>query len=313
MNIPDDDCLARYHAGEATAGEQEKVAAWLKQDPENARKMGLLQEDLEFITSHYKEDAFNVDTAWQNFADSHMVNPRYRWKQLYRYGAAAAVVLLAGAAIWGYIGQEKSPEWVSVRTGENEQRKIVLPDSSIVTLAPSTMISYSTDRQIRLDGKAFFEVSHEEHRPFFVSTQQLEVTVLGTSFLVDEQDDSAKVIVSSGKVRVKENKGGDNVILTAGNEATYRSAPGTLLKSETTDANWLSWQTGVLMFKNTPVREVLAKLGERYHVRLRIKDVPPEIVSKWAVSAEFGQISLDQAIKTLEDILGVKLEKQRIK
>ncbi|HJT72951.1 MAG TPA: FecR domain-containing protein [Chitinophaga sp.] len=313
MNIPDDDCLARYLAGEATTGEQEKVAVWLKQDPKNARKMGLLQDDLEFIASNYREDAFNVDTAWQNFADSHMVSPRHRWRQLYRYGAAAAVVLLAGAAIWVYVGKEKAPEWVSVRTGENEQRKIVLPDSSIVTLASSTMISYSTDRQIKLDGKAFFEITQAPHRPFSVSTQQLEVTVLGTSFLVDEQDDSTKVIVSSGKVRVKENKGGDNVTLTAGNEATYRSAPGSLLKSETMDANWLSWQTGVLVFKNTPVKEVLAKLGERYHVRLRLKDVPPVVADKWSVSAEFGQISLDQAVKILEDILGVKLEKERIK
>ena len=40
------------------------------------------------------------------------------------------------------------------------------------------------ERKVELDGEAFFDVEHNEHKPFVVSTEKLDIKVLGTKFNV---------------------------------------------------------------------------------------------------------------------------------
>lgn len=109
MNAPNDDCLARYLSGEASAGEQEEVARWMKEDPENVRKMELLEEDLRFIAAHYHENAFSIDTGWNKFIERQQVIFGRDRRRLYSRVAAALIILLAGTAFWFYQHQGKVP------------------------------------------------------------------------------------------------------------------------------------------------------------------------------------------------------------
>lgn len=163
-----------------------------------------------------------------------------------------------------------------------------------------------------MEGKAFFEVTQAAHRSFSVSTQQLEVAVLGTSFLIDEKADGTKIIVSSGKVRVTEKQGDCQVILAAGKEVAYLPEAGKLESTSTTDVNWLSWKTGVLCFKNTPLPEALNRIGEYYHVRLYTDSIPDQQLAAMRLSATFDQRSLYEAIYTIEQIFDITLKTERI-
>lgn len=85
---------------------------------------------------------------------------------------------------------------------------VVLSDRSQVILKPNAKISYpsvfrNNQRVVYLNGDAFFKVSKNREKPFYVYNKNLKVKVLGTSFLVQEAE--AQVSVSTGKVEVNEN------------------------------------------------------------------------------------------------------------
>lgn len=88
------------------------------------------------------------------------------------------------------------------------EKTITLSDHSQVVLKPNAKITYpsifkNNKRVVYLHGDAFFKVSKNRQKPFYVYNKNLKVKVLGTSFLVQEAE--AQVSVSTGKVEVNEN------------------------------------------------------------------------------------------------------------
>jgi transmembrane sensor len=93
----------------------------------------------------------------------------------------------------------------------DKPQRIVLPDHSMVVLQPKSSISYAaTDfernakREVYLSGKAFFDVTKNPDKPFFVYANELITKVLGTSFLIKafDKDREVEVAVKTGKVSV---------------------------------------------------------------------------------------------------------------
>ncbi len=88
--------------------------------------------------------------------------------------------------------------------------KINLPDNSQIVLKPNSKISYPAEfnkeeaREVYLSGEAFFNVSKNTKRPFYVYTNDLITKVLGTSFNIKtyENCSNLEVEVKTGKVSV---------------------------------------------------------------------------------------------------------------
>lgn len=76
----------------------------------------------------------------------------------------------------------------SVTTKYGNRTKITLPDGTIVSLNAGSKLDYNPSlfnrelREIYLSGEAFFEVVKNTKKPFIVHTENMLVTVLGTSF-----------------------------------------------------------------------------------------------------------------------------------
>jgi transmembrane sensor len=91
-------------------------------------------------------------------------------------------------------------------------REVFLPDGSLICLFPGSRVAFSAcfkskKREVYLDGEAFFEVSHDAHRPFLVYTNALTTRVLGTSFFIKAYKKQKEIVVSvqTGQVSVYEN------------------------------------------------------------------------------------------------------------
>ena len=158
-------------------------------------------------------------------------------------------------------------------TGVGEVRKIDLPDGSTVALDAETAlaIDYTAERRgLRLlAGRAFFEVTQDTQRPFVVATEDLEVTVTGTSFAVAIAESGESVAVGSGSVRAQAggDKGG-----TAGAEYDMRSGDRLMVRandrrvsrSRVKPADVAAWREGLLVADSMALSEVVEQLG-RYH------------------------------------------------
>ncbi len=112
-------------------------------------------------------------------------------------------------------------------------KQILLQDGSIVLLQPGAAIAFpkkfaADKREVFLEGVAFFKVSKNAERPFYVYDDNIITQVLGTSFIIKKVDQQIEVDVLTGRVAVFENnkiKERDNktngVVITPNQKVTY--------------------------------------------------------------------------------------------
>jgi len=181
-------------------------------------------------------------------------------------GSAIAACLALMVGVFGGVGAD-------YETGTKSLQVIALADGSEVTLAPNSAINVSFEKDLRVvelvKGKALFDVTANKQRPFVVQTDQLDVTVLGTSFEVRSGVTSfsatASVAVRHGKVRVEEKAlpNPEAQILRAGDWMSLN--PKGQTTSGTRDvAQIAAWQNNILLAHGTSLEEVVAELDHYF-------------------------------------------------
>ncbi|MBQ7855889.1 MAG: DUF4974 domain-containing protein [Alistipes sp.] len=105
-------------------------------------------------------------------------------RRVMRY--AAIVLLLAGVAGLGaYIYYDKN-QYCEIVADNSQNKTIVLPDQSTVTLKADSKISFpakfTEERVVYLDGEALFDVAKRKGAEFVVKAKGAQICVKGTKF-----------------------------------------------------------------------------------------------------------------------------------
>lgn len=239
------------------------------------------------------------------------------------YGSAkrvAAILVIAGGAMamgieLVHAGRGRRPEPVLVATLPGQRTSIRLPDGSRATLAPNTKLRYSIShgrgpREISLDGEAYFEVRHDEARPFRVRTASAVVKDLGTEFVVREYaaDTSVRVAVRLGAVSVSGSAptGAPATGLRAG-QAVEVNSRGAVVRLTADTASYWAWVNGRLAFDATPLPEVLDRLSRWYGVEFRMTD---STLAEQYFTGAFDAVSLPRALEILGPLVHAGFEQR---
>ncbi len=88
--------------------------------------------------------------------------------------AVAVVLVLVGLGTW-FTVERNAPDWVAITTAPGQMKDVYLPDSTLVALAGDSWIGMTRRdmikrRAVEMNGKAFFQVTRNEARPFSVKT-----------------------------------------------------------------------------------------------------------------------------------------------
>ena len=293
MNQHDFDILLqKYLAGACNAEEEQKVISWS-----------------ESMLSHSKI-ALNTDEQkvirkrlWKRLKHSSL--PR-RWyygtASWFRLGIAACVVLASGYLFYvqdiPYLlgmarltGDEAitkdTTEFRAFRkiTNLHDLKKITLEDGSIVTLGKESTITFpqhfdGTQRQVRLDGEAFFDVTKDPERPFIVYAGELTTQVLGTSFNVKSYKgaETIEIQVITGRVSVYENqkKGPQNrngVILNPNQKITFDKLSKKLVPELVEEPAIVTppKKKSLFVFQEEPLPKVLAAIQNAYNIEIVVE------------------------------------------
>jgi len=202
--------------------------------------------------------------------------------------------------------------------------KIVLPDSSVVTLNGNSQISYvptwepSATRKVWLEGEAFFEVrKKDEANPqneaaeglkFVVFTSNFNVEVLGTSFNVNDRGDRASVVLNSGKVRLQKKTKSNDIEMKPGDRVAVSSESDDLDTKTVDPELYSSWTKNKLVFERTPLPEIARLLEDNYglDVTFKYEDLKDRIFT-----ATIPTIQVDVLLAILEESMkGVKITKE---
>jgi transmembrane sensor len=233
--------LKKYLAGEATQEESQMIDEWYRamgnqkdSSLSNLEDVLLEKRHWSALSSHIKKDRKLVQaksvTLWRTA------------------GIAASVVMVLASFFYFYVQKDRVREptattrndrevqpWTKVENTKLLPQLIALPDGSKITLEPKSTLRYlslfkETQREVYLEGEAFFDIVHNPKHPFLVHTSKVITRVLGTSFRVKDFSTEKNILVAvkSGKVLVYKNQGTsqgktsqDEIILTPNQQILY--------------------------------------------------------------------------------------------
>ncbi|HSU17557.1 FecR family protein [Longimicrobium sp.] len=234
---------------------------------------------------------------------------RPRWRTPAVLAAAAALILaIGGALVWRTLRPHAGGWQARYATAVGGTQAIELPDGSRVLLGPASRLvvanGYGDDeRRLRLHGEAFFDVVHDDVRPFEVVTDAARVTDVGTAFTVATGgQDSTRVVVTHGSVKVTP-PGRGATVLRAGDRASVARG-GVKVERGAATREDVAWTTGRLVFRDAPLAEVAAEMRRWYGVTLRVDD--PALAARH-LTADFQGQSAGAALRIVAATLGGEL------
>lgn len=306
----------KYLLGEATPVEKEQVKQWLAADPGNQAYYDELKKVWDTSLQLAAASTVDENKAWQRFrqrvlqvennkspAQPSVSKPGWGWIKI-----AASVVLVIGLAVLGYwIYDNRTPQQMLAQTN-NTVLNDTLPDGSVVTLNKTSSLSYpsrfrGSKREVVLKGEAFFHVAPDKTKPFIVSVNDVEITVVGTSFNVRSENGLTAVIVETGIVRVTHK--GKTVELHANEQLAVTSAD-SLNKAPVTDKLYNYYRTKEFVCDDTPLWKLVEVLNEAYKSNIVI--ARPEL-RDLRINVSLYNESLDRVLELISLTLGVKINK----
>jgi ferric-dicitrate binding protein FerR (iron transport regulator) len=249
----------------------------------------------------------NIDEDWSKVRSRMSFLPRSRKIPLRKYGMQIAAIFILAIGLAFFLSQVLnkaklySPEYYEI-VSAGEIQEIKLPDGSIVSLNKNGKLFRNsefgkTNRDIILEGEAFFNVSRNEDLPFKIHTMNSTVEVLGTSFNVKSDTDLIIVSVMTGKVAFYLNDDNETRLeLNADNAGELNPQTRKLELQNSFDPNSIVWYTKEFIFKDTPFFKVCEVIADYYHLKLRID---PELHNDELIKAEISTDSINHVISEI--------------
>jgi transmembrane sensor len=244
-----------------------------------------------------------------------------------KYAAVAAVV----AFVFGFsyfmlfnehsflknnFAQSVQDKTILLQTAASEVKELVLPDGTIVYANADTRIEYDNSqfnkeqREIWLEGEAFFEVAKNPEKPFIIHSGFLQTIVRGTSFNVKAYKEIGEVSVSvrTGKVEVgKDDK--TFAILTPNKQLIYNEKTE---KHTVSESNWedaVAWKDLRLVLKNANIAEFKLRIKQLYNVDITVEG---NILDNERFGLSFQKnTDLVDVMTVVEQLYDVKIEETK--
>lgn len=177
--------------------------------------------------------------------------------------------LLYDDTLLNTVGTEEN-QLIVPRGGEYS---IVLSDGTRVWLNSASELKYPVRftgnvRRVYLKGEAYFEVAHDRNKAFFVMTDEVEVKVYGTEFNVNTRAGGCvQTTLIDGSVSVR-NDGTGEWMLRPDQMAEYNPENGKIDVRKVDVTNYISWKSGVYVFENRTVEQIMDELALWYDVEV---------------------------------------------
>lgn len=258
---------ARLDGSTLTSDDRNALDAWLAADPSHRALLTSycqfsadLEQQLPLLAG-IRDEVAEAQTAAKTTRSLPWLS-----RPLWAGAALLAVAVLAAVFLWPGDG---SVELRNIATAAAQRQNLTLPDGSRVELNAQTALAVdftAAARRVRLaGGEAFFQVSRDPARPFYVETPAGSVRVTGTQFNVRSESPGAlEVTVLEGSVQVQ--PGGAAVRDLTHGDRLWREAD-TVTVTSLSDGKLrdaLAWRQGRIVFEGTPLRDALARFA-RYH------------------------------------------------
>lgn len=237
-----------------------------------------------------KFDQHNVFNKLEQYKTNRLQQEKRTIRLIPNWSIAIAASVVIAFGLFYFLTAESH-----FNTSIGQQLAVTLPDRSQVQLNSNSdldfkSLNWKNNREINLDGEAFFDV--EKGKSFKVHTEEGVVEVLGTEFNVISRANYFEVRCQEGKVKVTSKAANDETVLLPGNAVRIVNNKLEKWDYNISEPNWL---IGESTFQNTPLSQVIISLENQFGVTFDTSNV--NLSERF--TGGFTHKNLNLAIKTV--------------
>jgi ferric-dicitrate binding protein FerR (iron transport regulator) len=175
-----------------------------------------------------------------------------------------------------------------------------MPDGTTGWLNSGSSLTYSipfnNNRNVALNGEAWFNVTHDQNHPFEISAGKSRVKVLGTSFNVSAYQEAQyiEVVLQEGKVEFYQDSQSEKVTMAPSQKLVFSN--GKIDVTNTDPSKYEAWTNGQLVFRGDNMAEVARRIERWYNVKVILED---QDLEKYSFRATFEDDSLEEVLRLL--------------
>ncbi|SHN40985.1 FecR family protein [Chitinophaga sp. CF418] len=187
---------------------------------------------------------------------------------------------------------------------------ITLADGTVVWLNAASSITFPAaftgkERQVTLNGEAYFEVATDAARPFTVKVGDMQVRVLGTHFNIMAYNDEQSVNTTLLQGAVKVQGAAGEALLKPGQQAKMDHTGSVKVVHADIDAV-IAWKNGLFSFNNASIEEVMRQVARWFDAEI----VYPDGIPQDRFQGEIDRNSDITAVLKILEASGVKFTVQ---
>ncbi len=273
--------LYKYFKGTTSIEEEKQILDWVEAADENHE--AFLKERMLFDISLFSEKQETKKKTTR-------LIPIFRWTVRI---AAAIIVAVSGYFMTIDYLYNKGAQLQTITVPAGQRAQIILADGTRVWLNSKSTLTYASnfgrkDRNVNLDGEAYFEVTKNKNIPFYVNTEMNKVRVVGTSFNVCAYNGSKEfeTTLVEGIVDIYPSCN-DQAITRLQKNEFFANYDGHLKKTVLPSYEYLRWKEGLYCFDDVPFSGILDKLEKYYNVKITVTS--PKLLNHEGLTGKFRE------------------------
>ena len=210
----------------------------------------------------------------------------------------------------------QAPVFNEIITKPGERATVELGDGTKVFLNADSKLTMpktfsQNKREVELIGQAFFDVKSDRNRPFHIQTKNAVIEVIGTSFDVRSYSDETEmeVAVKEGTIELRRHDDGENRLIVNEGYRGMVSETKDLLAVELVDDPdlYFGWMEGRLIFRDTPIKEVISHIERWYDVSITCQLSDETIINK-KFTADLKTRSVREVLEVIQMSMNLGFE-----
>ena len=193
-----------------------------------------------------------------------------------------------------------------------------LSDGTKVYLNSGTSLKYPVnfindlDREVFIDGEAFFEVNTNKSQ-FIVSSNNTSAYVYGTKFNFKDypEDNFSEVILTEGSLGVSETldniKNNEILMIKPGEKAKVNYTNGEIKRTRVNTSLYTSWIDGRVAFRNESLPSMIQKLERIYNVVI-INNNKDLVEKYFTATILYKEESINDVLSYLSEVYGLEYQ-----
>lgn len=323
----DDNLILSYLEGQNTEEEAHALLSWMGESETHQERFESFKDvweltsfpmpEIESIDVESALSAVNAKIEAEENRETVVVQMPWLRRNI-RYVSSAAAVLVVALFI-GFMVVKPFNSTITMASNDwNTEQPYMLPDGTTVTFTGQSEITHPKQfrndlRSIEFEGTAFFDVSKDDEHPFVIHCSNMNVEVLGTSFLL-EADNAAEqyqLDLYSGRVRMTafDEKGDElsSIEIEPGERGVCNPAEGTMRILTYSEVKYEELTNDhVLDFNNVCLSKIVETLEYIFEIKIDL----PESYANETLTARFtDKDSVDEVVETIATVFGMKVSK----